>query len=506
MVFNSFLWGNYKESKRGQELISYFKNYEDNIFNKRIGIYTEINSDIEFSPRSHWHDLDEYIKAIKELSLDIGAWEKEGYICGSNTSSKIASIDDAENLYITVLDEQGRVFEPFGGEDIQLLSDCFYITYPDYFFPYYFNGYYYRLVAIFNEFGIYLPPVPPRNDLHKRMFHYFELCRSLHEFRMANNLSGAELSAFLYGFALNMVKKPEIGGPLPEPRKAYFVGGGTNNNGDSDYLDNADSASVSFWNGNPETNAGDIIVMYCLTPRSHIHSIWRAIAPGCFEPFFYFYKGIYIGHPMTVKPISLSELKNDEVLSEMPLVRGNMQGINGRLILKKYYDRILHLLEARGENISPLPRLPDDLIQEVELKNEKDVERHLLEPLLKKLGFAEHQWERQLRIRVARGERVIPDYVILPKGERDNRSGHWVWEAKYSIVSGRQLKDDFGQVKTYALLLGCKGLGLISREGVWISVPDFSFGKIKFWSWKQVNENDHLDEIFDIAGNKNGTK
>jgi len=77
---------------------------------------------------------------------------------------------------------------------------------------------------------------------------------------------------------------------------------------------------------------------------------------------------------------------------------------------------------------------------------------------------------------------------------------------KYSIANGKQLKDDFGQVKTYALLLGCKGLGLISREGVWLSVPDFAFEKIKFWSWKQVGERDHLNEIFDIAGNKSGTR
>lgn len=209
---------------------------------------------------------------------------------------------------------------------------------------------------------------------------------------------------------------------------------------------------------------------------------------------------------MRVKPIGLNELKSDEVLSEMPLVRGNMQGINGRLILKKYYDRIIQMLEEKGDDVSPLPKLPDDPIQEVELKNEKDVEEHLLEPLLKKLGFAERQWERQIRIRVARGERVIPDYVIFPKGKSDNRSGYWVWEAKYSISGGKQLKNDFGQAKTYALLLGCKGLGLISKEGVWISVPDFVFGKIKFWSWKQVNEHDHFTTIFDIAGNKNGPR
>jgi len=167
MVFNSFLWGNYKESRHGQKLVNYFKNYEANIFNKKMDVYTEISNNIRFNPENHWRNIDEYIETVKIFSRDIKSWEEGGYICGNNTSNKITSIDDAENLYITHLDEHGHVFEPFEIGDIPLLSDCFYMAYPNYFFPYYFNRYYYRLVAIFNEFGIYLPPVPPRNDLQK---------------------------------------------------------------------------------------------------------------------------------------------------------------------------------------------------------------------------------------------------------------------------------------------------------------------------------------------------
>ena len=190
----------------------------------------------------------------------------------------------------------------------------------------------------------------------------------------------------------------------------------------------------------------------------------------------------------------------------MPLIKGNMQGINGRLILKKYYNRILQVLEEKGEDISLLPKLPDDPVYETELKNEKDVERLLLEPLLKKLGFTEPQWKKQMKLRMGRGDRVFPDYVIFPKEERNNESAYWAWEAKYSIIDSRQLKEDFGQVRSYALRLNCKGLGLISKEGVWLSTPDFSFKNIKYWSWKQISANDHFNEIFDIAGNKDGRK
>lgn len=508
MVFNEFIWNNFKESQYGQKIINFFSNYENNVLNNNMEVYYQIVKLIDFDT-SEWEGEEDkeypqtYGEKVKDLCRAVKEFGEDGFMILSHKIHGIASIDDAEYLYRVVFDEQKRCgLDPFEGDDIQFLADCFYITYPDYFFPYYFNRYYYHLVAIFNEFGIYLPPVPPRNDLEKRMLHYVELCKSLYNFRKINNLTGFELAAFLYGFALSIVKKPEIGGALPEPRKAFFVGGGIHNNGDFAYLDKADENSVTCWNGNPDTEPGDIIIMYCLSPRSCIHSIWRAVAPGTLEPFFYFYKVIYIGTPILVKPITIAELKKDDILSEMPLVKGNMQGINGRLIQKKYYDRILQMLEEKGQDISVLPKLFDDAMPDIEIKDEKDVEKHLLEPLLYKLGFMEHHWRRQFKLRMGRGDRVFPDYVIFPKEERNNESGYWVWEAKYSILDSKQLKEDFGQAKSYALRLNCKGLGLISKEGIWLSVPDFSFEKIKFWSWKQIHEHDYFNEIFDIAGNK----
>jgi DNA-binding FrmR family transcriptional regulator len=397
-------------------------------------------------------------------------------------------------LYCAVIDAQD-VTEPSLVADIEFIADCFYVAYPDYFFPYYFHRYYYRLVAIFYEFGIYLPPVPPKNDFGKRMLHYMELCKSLYKFRIINNLSGFEIAAFIYGFALNIIKKPGICRISPEPRKAFFVGGGINNNGDFDYLDKADKNSVTFWNGNPDTETGDIIVMYCLSPRSYIHSIWRAVAPGTRDPFFYYYKVIYIGMPKQVKPITISELKKDRILSEMPLVKGNMQGINGRLIQKKYCDRILQLLEAKGQDISDLPQLLVDALPDIEIRNERDVEKHLLEPLLNKLGFKEHHWKKQLSLRMGRGYSVFPDYVIFPVEERNNESGYWVWEAKLTIINNKQLSEDFGQVKSYALRLNCKGLGLISKEGIWLSVPDFSFEKIMCKGTNSLRNKEHDTRI-----------
>jgi hypothetical protein len=492
MIFNEFIWFNFKESQYGKEVIKFFSNYKNNMYNKNIEIYNKLIDLISYDTRDIY-DFNKYNNSVdffcNEIITSIG-------------DEKVLTIDDAENLYYSIIDENNDTEVHFELYDIPFISECLYILYPDYFFPYYFRRYYHHLIAIFNEFGIYLPPVPQKNDKRKRMFHYFELCRSLYEFRNNHKISNYELPAFLYGFATNIIKKYELNNVLPEPKNAYFVGGGKNNNGDFKYLDIINEKTITFWNGNKETQPGDIIVMYCLAPRSYIHLIWRAVTPGSFDPFFIYYGTIYIGKPQLVKNITIDEIKNDQLLSEMPLVKGNMQGINGRLIQKKYYDRILKILEEKGEDISLLPILTDEIIHEIEIKNEKDVEKYLLEPMLNKLGYFENQWKRQLKLRMGRGEKVFPDYVIFPNDERNNESSYWVWEAKHTILNNKQLKEDFGQVKSYALRLNCKGLGLISKEGIWLSVPDYSFEKIKYWSWKQINEHDYFNEIFNIAGNK----
>jgi hypothetical protein len=233
-------------------------------------------------------------------------------------------------------------------------------------------------------------------------------------------------------------------------------------------LDKANDNTVYNWQGNPDTQPGDIIVMYCLSPRSYIHSIWRAVTPGSIDPFFYFYRNVYIGHPIFVEHISLNEIKNDELLSQMPLVKKNMQGINGRIIEKKYYDRLLVILESKGQNIDLLPKLDNIEIPSIEIKNERDVEIYLLDPLLEKLDYNQQDWKHQLKVRMGRREKIIPDYVIFPNEEKGNESGFWVFEAKHSIESHKQLKIDFEQAKSYALRLQGKGLCLVSISKAWV--------------------------------------
>lgn len=124
------------------------------------------------------------------------------------------------------------------------------------------------------------------------------------------------------------------------------------------------------------------------------------------------------------------------------------------------------------------------------LSNERDVEITLLEPLLKRLGFDENDWLRQMTLRMGRNDRVFPDYALFANDRRGEESARFIWEAKYRIANERQLKDAFLQAKSYALRLGCDGFGLVALEGVWISTrqDDFKWERLKKFSWSELKQ------------------
>ncbi|MCL2853008.1 MAG: type I restriction enzyme HsdR N-terminal domain-containing protein [Defluviitaleaceae bacterium] len=510
MQFNQFIWDNFKDTQRGKSLIEYFTNFNEKTKTKsEAETLSFILESTDYKTPNLALDENELSEIFSNLSASCDELLME--LRKDGIDVEVNSFEDFEVFFENVIrwtdpsDEKDpeRILHP---GQIPFESERLYFLYPDYCFPYFFDGTYYRIEAIFKEFGIFVPPVPKKTDMYGRSRHYLELCKSVHDFRVRFGMDKYEFPAFLYGFAVEVVKKYNINDAFPDPRKAYFVGGGKYNgeDGDFSFLDSVSDSSVARWQGNPETQPGDIIVMYCLSPRSYVHSIWRAVSPGFLDPFFHFYKSIYAGKPVVVAPILLDEMKNDEVLSGMPLIKANMQGINGRVVEKVYYDRIMELLKQKGVAVENLPQLTNELVVDVVLKNEKDVEKHLLEPLLKRLGYNETDWKKQFKLRMGRGDRVYPDYVIFPNEERNNESGYWIWEAKFSIASNKQLEEDFGQAKSYALRLNCKGLGLISKEGVWISESKsgFSFDKLSYWSWKQIGEIDCFNDIFSIAGNR----
>lgn len=267
---------------------------------------------------------------------------------------------------------------------------------------------------------------------------------------------------------------------------------------DHEYLQTISPTSVRYWQGNTETQTGDIILMYELAPYSHISSIWRAIAPGYDDPFRYYPGVIWVGHPVAISPISLEELKANTVWSQKGLVKANMQGVSGRACSREEYAALLAMLEQKHFDISLLPPLPQIATSiDRPMSYERDVEKYLLEPFLKQLGLTEKDWIRQMPLRMGRGVHYYPDYVIHADTTRGDERGTVICEAKFRIPNKNQLREDFYQAKSYASRLGCQGLMLASCEGIWLSFAQdsYNFEKLQFIVWDALSHPDTLHMV-----------
>ncbi|MDP4275504.1 MAG: hypothetical protein Q8907_14610, partial [Bacteroidota bacterium] len=336
-------------------------------------------------------------------------------------------------------------------EFFEAISFCLYKKFPEYFFPYFFDRKdFFTFMQICENFEITIPNFPPRNNWLKRVWFYFDLSISLNEFRKHINLPPPEFVALIYDFGIKSlikITKEELSNPL----KAWFIGGGE---WDYDTLDDANENSSYTWGaGNERIKRGDIILMYCTAPRSYIHSIWRATSDSFINPFAHYYYVVNIGFPLKIKPINYHSLSINPILKKNPTVKGHMQGLNGRPVTQIEFAELLRLIKESGINISEFPQLPVFNHSSNHIQDERDVEIELIEPLLFRLGFKSEDWMRQMPIRMGRGIRYFPDYSIIFNSKRGEESAKIVVEAKFEILSEKQLEEAYLQAKSYAVRL-----------------------------------------------------
>ena len=362
-------------------------------------------------------------------------------------------------------------------------------------FPYLYPVHFFRVQEICETFGIMLPSLPQKTKYEDKCLYYLKLCKVFHEFRLQHGLSPQEFCVFFYSFAQHFISKP-LTDEVPRPLKSSLVGG--NAQEDHQYLQTLTPSSLHYWQGNTETKPDDIVLMYELAPYSHISSIWRAVSPGYDDPFRFWPGVVWLGQPVTIPPVSLEELKADPVWSQKGLVKANMQGVSGRGCSREEYAALLNILQQKGFDISRLPALPELAGRpEIPLTCERDVEKYLLEPFLSQLGLTEKDWLRQMPLRMGRGIRYYPDYVIHAETERGNERGAFICEAKFRISSEKQRREAFAQAKSYVLRLECRGLLLASCEGIWLSFArdDYAFEKMEFFDWQELTAPDMLHAV-----------
>lgn len=519
MEFNAFIWGLYRDSEEGRAVIArdvseHLKSPEiadENAFYTECNYFEVIDDDL----------VDNGIHGVEKVDL-------RNLIQEYASEHTVTNIDDAEKLFIEIADEgvawsfenEEKNFQlVFGGGDndaswysdifsaIEGLSAGLHDAHPEFYAPYLFARRFDQFEKICHSFDIPLPEVPGKLKKRERALYYLSINRALYDFRKHHNLSPQELIAFLYHFATkNTMCLPETEGDLPPASRVWFVIGGVGGTGDFEYLDSADDESVGYWQGSLETRKGDIILMWCASPRSYLHSVWRALDEGFNDPYFYFYSLIRIGQPIRITPIPFAEFSKHPFLGSKPAVRAHFQGASGTPFSIEDYTAICELLLGKGFDISVLPPPPATKdFADVSLQNERDVEQILVEPLLINLGFTENDWIRQFPLRMGRGERNYPDYVLGGNPSPGEESAFALIECKLDIESKKDMKEAFVQAKSYALRLQSSVLALAARRGLWIfhrRDDGFSIEHFLFKTWSELAHPDALHQVSLIIGKR----
>lgn len=316
-----------------------------------------------------------------------------------------------------------------------------------------------------NRLGIELPPVPRTHDYRKYLLYYYDICCALNEWQGRENidLSTEELCACIYDYAINYLnEKEEQTLALPAPTNIWLVG--------ADKLDiraiEKDGLTKSIWQCDEQTRRGDIIVMYARTPYSCIHSIWRASSGGIFNPFDYFHCRTTVQDMIKVPAITIAELKAHPYFSQLPIVRKNLQGVNGIELSIQDYHELLLWLESKGCDVASLPKVLDitDYNMPV-IYVEKDVEEQILIPFLEKIGYNENDYVRQLLQKFGRKEKAIPDFVFFPREkEKHIHVAPFLIEAKLDFKSAHQRQRDYAQALSYAIGLQAPIFGICDKD------------------------------------------
>lgn len=489
-MFNAYMWQTYLKAG-GKEVVEMFENNFTTNFSQQY-IETICNFRASYCPENT------IIELTKQQLQDVLADLEENlcvFIDGEYTiKSALSFVYDAIKSDDPLSAQD--IFAIFS-DNIEYYSTFISIEIPELFIPYYFKYNFNVLEKIAQEFDIELPPMPLKKDYKGRFFYYGEICAAFQDFREEHNMTPYELYAFLYDFAPKYIGGIDsyIIKELPEPKSAFFIGGTKD-----DLFLSDDAETISAWQCNPETRAGDMIVMYLRTPISAVSSVWRSVSIGFNDPFFYYYRCTYIAKPTAIKQISQKQLQKDEIFKDIPIVRKNMQGINGVELKPSEYNHLMDLAKA------DVPRIKFTVSHDnQELTTEKDVENKLIKPLISKLGYSPKDYLEQLHIEIGNhNSTLIPDFTLSPVTTRGQQSAFAIIEAKYDIPNEKEMLEVEIQARSYARQLIAKYSVIASKDKVWIYTEKDDFtDEIFEATWNELNNDaDTFSALFKLIGKK----
>lgn len=342
------------------------------------------------------------------------------------------------------------------------------------------------LQKFFDKYSLELPKIPSRTDWKGRCMYYMEISKIVYQFRIDNELSPAELCALMFEYAQGHVDVQEES--LPEPSQAWLIGGASG--------DGEKNANYRFWQANPDTKRGDILIHYEKYPIKAITAVWRAEENGIVDPLFYYYSNTYAGHKIDVPHITLDELKNDEFFRNplspvAKLINKNFQGVNGWTVSGEDYKHFLDLWKAKEFDTSKLPKLyapelPDGVI----IVHESDVSNQLLRPTLNSMGWKEGvDYKPEVHFKAGRGSAKRPDFCLHVTGEGDDLEAKVIFECKLYMKNGKEIEANFTQGRSYAKWGNAQVLVLCDKVQILVyerQNGSFDRNKFKKFYWKEV--------------------
>lgn len=471
---NKQLFKLYKESDRGKSTIALFNPETEDVFAAVEAMANKANTE--------WGS-----HAVSNAICDIidRMWmnfeNKGGLPEGGLTRDSYKNFIEQFELEEPIINDDGTVTFPENDRMIYVKKDDFRrkadLTLALSIYLYFFHDYFKPMLLVQNHklfqqnceaLGIELPPLPRSKDYREYCMHYYDICQAINEFQDNNDLSDAETCAAIYDFAV--LCQPETQrSELPSPTNVWLTGASGDDFKFLDTLgDNGRGINpASIWACNERTRRGDIVVIYALAPRSHIHSIWRADTNGIFNPFDHYHCRTHVTDGTITPPITFKDLKNDPYFSNVPIVRKNLQGINGWELTAKDYSELLRMIKEHGGDTSKLPKLFDGAAVDFGvITNEHEVEENILIPMLEKLGYTEKDWTQQHQQKAGRKEKAIPDFVFFPHGEKHLENAPMIIEAKLDMSSMVDFNNAYRQALSYARMMRSSIFAICDKERI----------------------------------------
>lgn len=481
-------WLDYKEGRRGKMTIPEFEKAStlDVTVEDQLGLIKK------FNPNYMKNQGVQGEQGIKD-SLDVFYNDMSSNFTFSELPTNINEAVDFYEGYTTMVDPS---YKQSVNWNMFITLNLFAIC-PEFFFPNLFVMNFIALQRFADLYNLELPEIPARTNWKGRCLYYMDVCKMVYQFRIDNDLTPAELSALMFEYSQGHTDKMST--ELPEPSQAWLIGG-TSGDAEKD-------ANYRFWQANPDTKRGDILIHYEKYPTKAITAIWRAEENGIVDPFFGYYSNTYAGHRIDVPPITLDELKRDGFFKnpDSPvgkLINKNFQGVNGWTVSGDDYKHFLDIWQKKGCDINKLPKLyAPELPNDVTIVHESDVSNQLLRPMLNSMGWKENEdYKPEVHFKAGRGSAKRPDFCLHIKGEGEDIEAKVIFECKLYMKNSKEIEANFTQGRSYAKWGNAQVLVLCDKEQILVYERhhgSFDRNKFKKFYWGEVmgGNSDKFNEL-----------